>query len=229
MKIAILNKSTLVSNAEVRTMTTAISQQAKDAAKLWELLAPTTKFFADEASVPADYNKVFIFDDADVAGALGYHDDGPDGKPYGRIFARVSLDNGVSVSSVLSHEVLEMLGDPQANYWADNFNDNKSYALELCDPVENDSYTILVRGKPVEVSNFVLPAWFDSVPVEGAKFDKLGKLTAPFKMTTGGYVIVRAQGKVSQTFGETFPEWKKALKLEKLGSRTGRRSKRGNC
>jgi hypothetical protein len=80
-----------------------------------------------------------------------------------------------------------------------------------------------VGGTPVEVSNFVLPAWFDPIPVDGAKFDWLGKLSKPFSMTKGGYVIVRNQGSVSQVFGEEFPAWKKALKLEKLGSRTRRR------
>ena len=228
VKIAILNKSTLVNDVEVSRMTTAVRIQTREAAKFWEMKSPSVRFFKDETKVPFDFCKVCLFDDADVAGALGYHDDGPDGKPYGRVFVKISVDNGISVSSVLSHEVLEILGDPQANYWADNYNDGKSYALELCDPVEGDAYTIDVNGVAVEVSNYVLPAWFDPNPPHGSSYDKLGKLTQPFKMTPGGYVIVRNQGNVFQVFGNDFPEWKKNIKLQKFGSRTRRRNSAKN-
>ena len=223
MKIAIINKSTLVSAADVTRMTAAVYRQVKwQVSKAWELKPPLVVEAADEASAPVGATKVMIFDDADVAGALGYHDVGPDGLPYGKVFAKVSLDNNVSVSSVLSHETCEIVGDAHANYWADA-PDGKSYALELCDPVESDSYMINVNGVNVEVSNFVTPDFFDTVQVAGAKFDWLGKLTAPFTMTKGGYLIVRTDGTASQVFGEEFPEWKKVSKLERLGSRTRKR------
>ncbi len=219
MKIAVVNKSTLVSAGDVRTMTTAVSRQVRQhVAKAWEMVPPSVVYCASETAAPVGAWKVLIFDDADVAGALGYHDDGPDGMPYGRVFAKVSLDNNVSISSVLSHEIVEIVGDPQANYWADA-PDGKSYALELCDAVENDSYMVNVSGVDIEVSNFLLPGWFDPIPAAGAKFDWLGKLNEPFKMTNGGYVIVRTEGKISQQFGEEFPEWKKSTKSKRLKAR----------
>jgi hypothetical protein len=87
----------------------------------------------------------------------------------------------------------------------------------------------------VQVSNFVLPEWFDSVVSAGEKFDYLGKATAPFSMTPGGYWVQAAMGNETQKFGRTtawledsgfdvrgkgiqlvfspeMPEWKRDLK-----------------
>ena len=89
------------------------------------------------------------------------------------VAAKPELDNGGkattgdwSVSSVMSHEVLEMYIDPNCNLWA---NDGKgsAYSFEVCDPVEAPSYT--VNG--VSVSNFVTPSWFDSLAPATAQFD----------------------------------------------------------
>ena len=96
-------------------------------------------------------------------GVLGFHTEDQGGKLWGVVAAKPELDNGAqvttgdwSVSSVLSHEVLEMFVDPNCNLWA---NDGKgsAYSFEVCDPVEAPSYA--VNG--VSVSNFVTPSWFD--------------------------------------------------------------------
>lgn len=223
MIITVINKSTLISNAEVKNMVRAVAIQARQhAAPAWDLKPPKVVYRTSEETCEPGSWKVLVFDDADMAGALGYHSDGPDGLPYGRVFVKVSQQYNFSVSSVLSHEVLEIMMDPQINYWADNWNDKLSYALEVCDPVENDSYNIDVNGTLVEVSNFVLPAWFDPIPPAGAKFDYLGKVSKPFTMTSNGYVIVRDQTSERAVFGATYPEWKKELKL-KSASRTKHR------
>jgi len=226
MIIAVINKSTLISNAEVQKMVRAVAIQARQhAAPAWDLRPPRVVYRASEATAEAGSWKVLIFDDADMAGALGYHSDGPDGLPYGRVFVKVSQQYNFSVSSVLSHEVLEIMMDPQVNYWADNWNDKLSYALEVCDPVENDSYNIDVKGTPVEVSNFVFPAWFDSIPPANAQYDYLNKLSKPFTMTPNGYVIVRDATEERAVFGATYPEWKKEMKLKSV-SRTKRRKEK---
>ena len=78
-----------------------------------------------------------------------------------------------------------------ANLWAQAANGTE-YAYEMSDPVEED--TFLVDG--IEMSNFVHPAWFEPFKhPPGTKFDHLGRLTKPFSMTKGGYVIVRKGGK----------------------------------
>ncbi len=223
MLIAVINKSTIISNEEVKLMVRGVAKQAREqAAPAWDMKSPRVVYRASEATAEPGSYKVLIFDDADLAGALGYHSDGPDGLPYGRVFVKITQQHNLSVSGVLSHEVLEIMMDPQANYWADNWNEKLSYALEVADPVESDYYNVDVDGTPVQVSNFVLPSWFDTLPPAGAKFDWLGKLSKPFTMTKGGYVIVRDQVSERAVFGSTYPEWKKEMKLNSA-SRTKRR------
>lgn len=157
-------------------------------------------------------------------GVLGFHTEDQGGKLWGVVAAKPELDNGAkvttgdwSVSSVLSHEVLEMFIDPNCNLWA---NDGKgsAYSFEACDPVEAPSYT--VNG--VSVSNFVTPSWFDPLAPATAQFDKLGQLQAAFSILKGGYVVYESAGKEQQKFGDEFPEWRKEMKAGPL-ARTRRR------
>lgn len=178
------------------------------------------------AAPPAASYTLALFDDADAAGALGYHDLDPNGRPYGKVFVSTILDNhgtelgpDLSVSVTVSHEALEIVGDPGANYWA-QMPDGRLTAHELCDAVEGDSYQH--TSTEPHVSNFLLPYWFRVNDGESKKFDYLGKLHAPFTMTPGGYMIVMRQGRVSQVFAEAFPEWKKASK-QHPAARTARR------
>lgn len=174
---------------------------------------------------PAGASTLAIFEDAEQAGYLGYHDETPEGLPYGRVFAHTILSNGGtimesnnSLSATLSHELLEIVGDPSCNWWADNV-DGYSYAMELCDACENDAYVI----DGVHVSDFVTPAFFDPHAPAGSRLDYLHKLTRPFTMTKGGYQIRRrADGQVTNIFGSEFPAWKRALKTHPA-ARTVRR------
>jgi hypothetical protein len=150
---------------------------------------------------------------------LGYHTEDPGGKLWGVVAAKPELDNGGkattgdwSVSSVLSHEVLEMFIDPNCNLWA-NDGHGKAYSFEVCDPVEAPTY--VVNG--VSVSNFVTPAWFDPLSdPKTAQYDKLGKLKAPFSILKGGYVVYEAAGAEHQQYGDDFPAWRKQMKSGKL-------------
>ena len=155
-----------------------------------------------------------------VAGALGFHDD-----VAGVIFARV-LWQGDATSVTLSHEILEMMGDPKCNAWR-RMPDRRDTALEACDAVEGDVYieTADVGGDlmPVDVSNYLLPSWFK---VGGAgPYDRMSKLTAPFDMTPGGYMIVRdRQGNETQVFAASDAgRINLARKLEKPRGRLARR------
>ena len=90
------------------------------------------------------------------------------------------------------------------------------YCQELCDPVEDNTYAIAMDGYQVGVSNFIFPSWFNPQATKAlnAPFDYLAKLTAPFTMTSGGYMIVAALDNETQVtarhvFGETMPAWRK--------------------
>lgn len=156
---------------------------------------------------------VFIEDASDVQGALGYHDIDSNGVPYIKVFTRDSASAGVSLSSVISHEILEVLGDPFVDSCV-TIEDGKGgatiYAAEVCDPVQADIYTI----NGVEVSNFVLPSWFGG---PGSKYDHLGKLTAPFTMTSGGYFsfmqVTEQAGGWQQKQGAEARPWERPHKV----------------
>ena len=235
MLIAVVNKSKLVTNDQVQMMTLAVQQQLNlHVAPAWNQKHPIITFYADATKIPGYAWIVNILDTPDVANALGYHSEDND-KIDAFIFCQPVFDNGgvalydasnpqnVSVSSVLSHEVCEMFGDRFANFWSDGprITQGNEYALELCDPVEGDSYEIDVTFNgathKVSVSNFVFPAWFNQQATsKNMPFDYLKKLSKPFSMTSGGYMIVRSAGRVQQVFGETMPEWKQEMKKHEL-------------
>jgi len=227
MLIAIVNQSSLVSNSDAATMTEAIASQIRlDVAPLWDRAPAAVVFYTDTSAIPPGAHVITMTDTItdQPAGVLGYHTEDQGGKLWGIVAAEPELRNGGkvttgdwSVSSVLSHEVLEMFVDPNCNLWS---NDGKGsiYTFEVCDPVEAPSYA--VNG--VSVSNFVTPAWFDPLAGPGAHFDKLGLLTAPFGILKGGYVVYARAGKEQQKFGAEFPQWRRDMKQGRY-ARTRRR------
>lgn len=165
---------------------------------------------------------VYVRVSSDVPGAAGYHDDSGvyvfrDGLP--------SLTTGSeSLSVVISHEILETLGDPGANRWGDA-GGGTEYAIELCDAVEGFSYEIA----GVAVSDFLLPSFFD--PEGIAPFSYMAKPTAPFTTAPdggGNYQIVRTvneQG-VQQVTAATAPRRARLWAKRHPKSRTSKRGAR---
>jgi hypothetical protein len=173
---------------------------------------------------------VYFFDGAKQADdGWGFHDVDPHGNPYARVFVSPSIDNGSDwlsgeypVSATASHEVLEMLGDQNANTFAFDGR-RRLWACEMCDAVEAGTYKI--GGVPV--SNFVLRAYFNAH--SRGPYDHQGRLRKPFTIDHGGYAIVEKASKESDVarerrgftvdFGPGVPEWRKRLKLTP-GTRT---------
>jgi hypothetical protein len=217
MLIAILNQSTVVANADVATMTAAIASQVQnDVAPIWERAPASVVFYPDPTKVPAGARGIAIVDTIQdqPTGVLGLHAVDQAGQTWGAVAAQPELANNAtvltgdwSVSSTLSHEVLEMFIDPNCNLWANN-GQGSVYSLEVCDPVEAPTYTI----NGVSVSNFVTPSWFDPLPPAGAKFDKMDQLTAGFSILPTGYMTYELKGKEQQQWGTAYPDWRKATK-----------------
>ena len=219
MLIAILNQSTVVTSADVATMTQAIASQVQsDVAPIWGRAPATVTFYTDSTTVPPEAYVITIVDTIpnQPTGVVGGHTEGQTGQMSGVVAAQPDLTNGGqvltgdwSVSSTLSHEVLEMFIDPSCNLWA---NDGKGsvYSLEVCDPVEAPTYTV----SGVSVSNFVTPAWFDPLAPSGSKVDFKGVLTTgPFTTLPGGYMTFKsASGKPQQQWGAAYPNWRKMMK-----------------
>ena len=227
MLIAILNQSTLIADADVSAMTEAVAEQVRmDAAPYWDRVPAAVVFFTDPDGVPAAAHGIAIVDTIQdqPQGVLGFHTEDQGGKFWGVVAAKPALDNGGqatigdwSVSSLLSHEVLEMFVDPNCNLWADD-GKGSVYCLEPCDPVEAPTYTV----SGISVCNFVTPAWFDPLAPATAQFDKLGQLSSAFSILRGGYVVYESAGEAHQQFGDDFPGWRKEMKSGPL-ARGGRR------
>lgn len=135
-----------------------------------------------------------FMDDADAPGALAYHDE-TTGEPQAKVFVKTALSNGDDVAVATSHELFEMLADPNCNRYC-AAGDSLLYPLEVCDAVEEDNFDVL----GFKVSNFCLPAWFD--PFTTAKvFDFLDTARKPFELTAGGYAQIITAGVGKTVFG----------------------------
>ena len=231
MLIAVINESTLITNAQVQTMCQAIQIQLNlHVLPAWNMKAATITFYADKTKVPGYAWVVSMLDNSTQAGALGYHSLDND-KVDAFIFAAPVLQNGgtalvfnsanpsqYTVSATLSHEVCEMVGDRYAGGFSQGpqIAQGNLYCQELCDPVENDSYGITVGTTVVSVSNFLFPSWFnpEATVALNAPFDYLNKLKAPFTMDAGGYMILATLAKegtveAKHVFGENMPHWRR--------------------
>jgi hypothetical protein len=176
VKIACINKAKTSLGIPLPMLTAAL-QKCYDEHFL-PVWGYPVKLYNTTKARPSDWLFIY-FDDADAAGAEGYHDLTHRGQPVSKVFVKTSLEDNVPVSVTASHELFEMVIDPIANLWAEA-TARTQYGYEMCDPVEED--TFMVDGR-------------------GTKFDHLGKLKKPFSITKGGYVIVKRNGRVKEKFG----------------------------
>ena len=225
MLISVINSSTLVQDSDLEIVCQAIQiQMDLHVAPAWNSKSPTVRFYADKTKVPGYSWVVNIIDsDAQVQGALGFHEEVSD-KVVGYIMAQPILSNGgtvlkfdpanpgtYTVSGTLSHEIIEMFGDRFTNTYCDN--GGVSWCQELCDPCEQIGYGITVNGVDVSVSDFVFPSFFNpnATLALNAPFNYLNTMKAPFTILPGGYAIQRTGGPGTETqvTGELMPQWRK--------------------
>jgi hypothetical protein len=190
IQIAVTNESTVVADSAVQAAVAALQQQvAQDFAPVWGISASLI-FVAKGSPPPSGAWWLAVLDNSDQAGALGYHDLTPDGLPLGKVFAASDLQYGSNWTVTASHELLEMLGDPDINLCASVANADGSlrlYAYEVADACEADQYAYQING--VWVSDFVYPAWFESFrQPNSTQFDRQNHITAPFQLLPGGYI-----------------------------------------
>lgn len=209
IKVSIVNQSTLFSDADLKVLANALQiQVSRDFFPVWGVSAQL--FYTPKGSHPtADHWAIGIFDDPDQADALGYHDVTNAGLPLGKVFVRPTLAQGSAVESTASHELLEMLGDPDINLTVEvddaSGSPSKLYAYEVCDSPEADEFGYLIEtdGKKVPMSDFVTPAWFETFRTAGP-FDFMGKISKPFEILAGGYIGFLDLGNLSAGWQQEF-------------------------
>ena len=190
--IAIKNMSTVVSDAQLTPVVAALQIQLnRDFFPIWRTTATLVQLTSSQ-SLPSGAWPIYILDNSNVAGALGYHDETL-GVPYGRIFVKTCQQYGLSWTVTLSHELLEMVVNPNINLTVFRQTTNTAGSIYFCevgDPCQNDAMGYMINN--VKVSDFATPAFFDDSQksVAGVKFDYCGYLTGPFVIGTGGYLSV---------------------------------------
>lgn len=205
MIISIINHTSgKIKDEEVQSTIRAINRQInEDYTPYWSLGA-TLRLEGrsgkqPEKEKPEDMRGeavIYLWDEVNVDDALGYHDKNYSGIPFGFVFTELSKEIGESWTVTLSHEVLELIGDPEANLLvmgphpnpAEN-NRNVFHWYEMCDAVQAQSYKI----DDIEVSNFVLPLYFTGTDEFEGRNDFLGRITkgkslTSFGLSPGGYV-----------------------------------------
>jgi hypothetical protein len=99
--------------------------------------------------------------------------------------------------------LMPFLADPvEGDRWA-RVGDGTEIAVEVADPVEGDSYPVVAvvmgEGRTVEVSNYVLPPYFDR-SLTGPT-NRMQLPLAPFGLRPGGYYVVLGRdGNESEVF-----------------------------
>ena len=199
------------------------AQVAQHFAPAWSIAATVAAhaapidFKADRDTFKADaiVYVTNLADDPDkVEDALGYHSRTNAGVPFGFVFMDVVQKFHESWTVTLSHEVMELLLDPDVNLMVlgphpndPHPTDPQSLVLrpyEVADPVQGDSYEIDAGTAKVKVSNFVLPGYFvpeyASAPVDWMRTD-----LQPFGVRRGGYFdyFDLTANKWERTFGSS--------------------------
>jgi len=191
-QISVINESTVLTDTEVIPVVAALQQQVtNDFRPVWGTDAELKMVPHGTPPTPGTWWLV-ILDDSDQAGALGYHDLTPDGLPIGKVFAASDLKAGTSWSVTASHELLEMLADPNINLTVFVQNANTTgtlYAYEVCDACEDDSFGYQINN--ILVSDFVYPSWFENFRAAGStQFDRMNQIQTPLQLLAGGYIGV---------------------------------------
>ena len=121
---------------------------------------------------------IYLWNEVDVEDALGYHEANAAGIPFGFVFTELVKQLKEPWTVTVSHEALELIGDPEANLLVagPHPEDPKKEVFhwyEMCDAVQDETYEI----DGVAVSNFVLPLYFTQFAEVGGRNDFLGRLT----------------------------------------------------
>jgi hypothetical protein len=187
-KISIINQSSVVEKNELVTVVAALqSQISNEFANAWGIDAKLTLYDTIEQADEESW-QLIILDFTYQQELFGIHDLTSNGLPLGKVFAASDIASNLKWSVTASHELLEMLGDPDVNLTATKTNADGStllYAYENCDACEADIDGYKING--VTVSDFVYPSWFQQFQPQGTTFDYQNKIIQPFQILPGGY------------------------------------------
>jgi hypothetical protein len=180
--ICVLNQSSTVSDTQITDALPAFQAAIdQDLGPEWDAFGVLVLIPAGTPA-PAGCWPMTLVDAVPVAGAAGYHELGAGHLPD----AIVGTQTRFNWQLVFTHELEEMLVDPNANRVAFVQPDRSFYYVEVADPVELHWYTRpSATGLPVIISDFVTERWYDAVG--GGPMDHMHLLTKAHQILPGGY------------------------------------------
>ncbi len=205
MNISIVNHTNgKIKDSEVQRVIRAINRQIREDFEPYWGITGTLRLEGRSTATPdamalPDLRGdavIYLWNESDVEDAVGYHEKNALGIPYGFVFTSIAKELGEAWSTTLSHEVLELLGDPETNLLVMGPHPSEDrdvfHWFEMCDAVQGETYRI----DDVEVSNFVLPLFFTGTrdtDEAGARNDFLGRAykkqtLRSFGINPGGYI-----------------------------------------
>ncbi|HJW34787.1 MAG TPA: hypothetical protein VJ505_15675 [Holophagaceae bacterium] len=173
--IAIVNRTTSVSDATLKSVMNSVAQQVHNEWKAKWGTDATFVFVGKNQSTSSSYWNIY------VGQTKGDYHTVSGGTPVGYVHVKgVTTDYW---TNSVSHEVLEMRGDPYVNTTYTRPNGTTGY-VEVCDACETNAQGYRINS--ILMSDFVYPSWFKA---SGTKpFDYRGLITAPFQVLSGGYL-----------------------------------------
>jgi hypothetical protein len=201
-KVACVIESPDVSTQQLERMIAGVLIQcARDFEISWDIPCPTIKGYQSESDVSSDWDLIVFLPSSDMANALGYHSETPDGRKFARVFT-----SGMAIAEIeetFSHELLEMLLDPPCNRWAQSPN-GELWPIEASDAVQGQSYKIDLGddGAAITVADFVTPEFFDPNEKVGPfNCNQVHRIAGPFTLAPQGYTVLMTEGVITQRFG----------------------------
>lgn len=206
--IFLVSQTHNIGYSELLALRGALEINARHCADAWAsegVKAPAIEVGTTAERVPEGCFPLIFMDEGSEKGILAnhYYDMLRRG-PAGRVFVDhcSGFNKGeYSVAESASHEVVEMVVNPRIDQWrpsplAEHDPLTTRIALEVADPVQ-DHYSVISRGTPFKMANFILPSWFDrsenlhtytDYPSHN-EYDYKGKLSYAGEILPGGYVI----------------------------------------
>ena len=184
LHIALVSITNEVTLAQLAPVSAAIQKQiSRDFGPMWNVDA-TVDAFDKLEDVPVGYWHVLLQDEL-PNGAAGLHKRDDNKQP----FALVALTTNWPV--FMSHEVLEMLVDPQGNLTraGDSLKSGQGrveYLIEVCDPCQDSRFAYSVNS--VLVSDFYTQQYFDPVKSSSVRYSFSGQVRGPHEVLDGGYL-----------------------------------------
>jgi len=204
-------------------------QVTRDLPQFWPIQA-TVEFLASPRAIPSGVWPVKLVASL-PPGEGGFHLD-LHNQPYAKVIGTPD-DNSWTIDA--SHEILEMLVDPNGNRMqvsgAIGIVDGKivdqpgefSYLVEACDPCEANGCGYGING--ITVSDFITPHFYDATQMAGLRYSFNNQLTAPRQILPGGYISFLNQE--TETWQQIlYVDPNAPPTLHDLGPATNRRSHR---